>query len=115
MSTAYRTSPTVHVLPDTEPQPTDTEIAVVFRGDGEPKTARGMLHQLDAFETANGMALDSFTRGGTVEKLEQRFAAMLGKEAAVFMPTGTLANHLAMRQLCGVKAARRRARAEPSL
>jgi threonine aldolase len=28
---------------------------------------------------------------------------MLGKEAAVFMPTGTLANHLAIRQLCGVK------------
>jgi threonine aldolase len=63
-----------------------------------------MLHQLDAFETARGIALDNFTRGGTVEKLEQRFAAMLGKEAAVFMPTGTLANHLAIRQLCGVKS-----------
>jgi hypothetical protein len=70
MSTAYRTSPTVHVLPDAEPQPTNAEIAVVFKGDGEPKTARGMLHQLDAFETETGMALDSFTRGGTVEKLE---------------------------------------------
>jgi threonine aldolase len=91
------------MLPDTEPQPTDADSAVVFRGDGEPKTARGMLHQLDAFEMETGMALDSFTRGGTVEKLEQRFAAMLGKEVAVFMPTGTLANHLAIRQLCGIK------------
>lgn len=28
-------------------------------------------------------------------------AELLGKEAAVFMPTGTLANHLAVRMLCG--------------
>jgi len=39
--------------------------------------------------------------GGIVETLEKRFAAMLGKEAAIFMPTGTLANHLVLRRLCG--------------
>jgi threonine aldolase len=103
MSISYHASPTVHTVPHTEPQPAEAESAVVFRGDGEPKTARSMLQRLDAFETDTGIALDSFSRGGTVEELEQRFAAMLGKEAAVFMPTGTLANHLAMRQLCGVK------------
>jgi threonine aldolase len=61
------------------------------------------MRQLEAFEDEVGIVPDSYTRGGTVEKLEHRFAEALGKEAAVFMPTGTLANHLAIRRLCGVK------------
>ena len=42
---------------------------------------------------------DSYSNGGTVEELEDQFARLLGKERAVFMPTGTLANHLAVRSL----------------
>src|SRR6202035_2513375 len=34
-----------------------------------------------------------------VAEFETRIAALLGKEAAVFMPSGTLANHLALRLL----------------
>src|SRR5215813_5469150 len=86
-----------------QPQPTDADIAVVLRGDGEPQTAQGLIRQLQAFESEVGIAPDSFARGGTVERLEQRCAEMLGKEAAVFMPSGTLANHLAIRRLCGTK------------
>jgi threonine aldolase len=78
-------------------------MAVVLRGDGEPQTAQGLIQQLQAFQDGVGIAPDSFARGGTVERLEQRCAEMLGKEAAVFMPTGTLANHLAIRRLCGTK------------
>ena len=50
-------------------------------------------------ETAEtrGIAPDDYSRGGVVDELEARMAALLGKEAAVFMPTGTLANHLAVR------------------
>lgn len=44
---------------------------------------------------------DSYSNGGVVGELEERFAARLGKERAVFMPTGTLANHLAVRALAG--------------
>ncbi len=44
---------------------------------------------------------DSYSVGGTVADLEQRFAKLLGKESAVFLPTGTLANHLAVRRLAG--------------
>ena len=36
---------------------------------------------------------------GCVEELEIKFAKLLGKEAAIFMPTGTLANQLAIRTL----------------
>lgn len=103
MSTSQHTSTIMSTFAHADPQPTDAEIAVVFRGDGEPKTVRSMLQQLDAFDTAQGILPDSFARGGTVEQLEHHFATRLGKETAVFMPTGTLANHLALRQLCGVK------------
>jgi threonine aldolase len=76
---------------------------VVFRGDGEPHTAQGLIRQLATIEDEVGIVPDSYARGGTVERLEHRFAELLGKEAAVFMPTGTLANHLVIRRLCGVK------------
>ncbi|MDP3313273.1 low specificity L-threonine aldolase [Lutibacter sp.] len=42
---------------------------------------------------------DDYSNGGVVEELEESFAKQLGKEAAVFMPTGTLANHIAVREL----------------
>jgi threonine aldolase len=44
---------------------------------------------------------DSYSRGGIVEELENKFASLLGKESAIFMPTGTLANHIAIRKLAG--------------
>ncbi len=44
---------------------------------------------------------DVYLSGGAVEELEARFAKELGKERAVFVPTGTLANHLAIRRLAG--------------
>jgi threonine aldolase len=46
-----------------------------------------------------GIAADEFSRGGIVAELEERMAAILGKETAVFLPSGTLANHLALRLL----------------
>ena len=49
----------------------------------------------------DGLAADDYSRGGVVEQLETRMAALLGKEAAVWLPTGTLANHLAVRLLAG--------------
>jgi len=84
-------------------QPGDSEISVVFRGDGEPKTPEKLLRRLAEFDAEVGLEPDSFSRGGTVDMLEQRFAEMLGKEAAIFMPTGTLANHLAIRKHCGLR------------
>lgn len=42
---------------------------------------------------------DNYSNGGVVEELEESFAKQLGKESAVFMPTGTLANHIAVREL----------------
>lgn len=44
---------------------------------------------------------DYYSNGGVVEELENKMAKWLGKESAVFMPTGTLANHIAVRRLAG--------------
>src|SRR5260370_37344212 len=45
------------------------------------------------------MAGDELSREGVVEELEDRMAALLGKDMALFLPSGTLANHLALRLL----------------
>ena len=46
-----------------------------------------------------GLSPDEYSLGGEVAALETLFATLLGKEAAVFLPSGTLANHLAVRRL----------------
>ena len=50
-----------------------------------------------------GYEPDNYTLGGTVQALEEKLADLLGKEAAIFLPTGTMANHFAIRALCGSK------------
>ncbi len=82
----------------------EPETTVVFRGDGEPQPPHLLMDQLAAVESGIGLAADSYSIGGSVARLEKRFAEELGKEAAIFMPTGTLANHLAIRELCGAKS-----------
>ena len=51
--------------------------------------------------TKSDFAADYYSNGGAIEALEQKFATLLGKQAAIFLPTGTLANHLAVRKLAG--------------
>ena len=77
--------------------------AVVFRGDGEPKTPEGLVARLSEIVVGRGIEADNYSNGGVVRELEERFADLLGKEDAVFMPSGTLANHLALRMLCAGK------------
>ena len=81
----------------------ESDMTVVLRGDGEPQSASLLLGRLAEMESSAGLGPDYYSLGGSVAELENYFAAVLGKESAIFMPTGTLANHLAIRGLCGVK------------
>lgn len=72
--------------------------SVHFSGDGLILSPPEYARLLVTLSTENGQR-DNYMSGGTVERLEQRFAQVLGKERAVFVPTGTLANHLAIRHL----------------
>ena len=74
--------------------------AVVLRGDGEPLNNTGYIEKLSSLSSRSPIALDNYSLGGSVAELEKSMARMLGKESAVFMPTGTLANHIAVRNLC---------------
>jgi threonine aldolase len=74
---------------------------VRLSGDGlgltPPRYARLLTRLLDE----KSITPDSYSLGGVVEELESEFARLLGKEKAIFMPTGTLANHMAVRALAG--------------
>ena len=78
-------------------EPTSTRIRM--SGDGLGLTAGDQARLLTRLADEGRIDRDSYSNGGTVQQLEERFAALLGKERAVFMPTGTLANHLAVRAL----------------
>ncbi len=74
---------------------------VRMSGDGLGLTPADHGRILSRLADEGRIARDSYSNGGVVAELEERFAALLGKERAVFMPTGTLANHLAVRALAG--------------
>jgi threonine aldolase len=70
-------------------------------GDGVPHSPAEYAQLLARLTGSGSVMVDDYSRGGTVEQLELRVAAALGKETAVWLPTGTLANHLAVRTLAG--------------
>jgi threonine aldolase len=72
---------------------------VLLVGDDVPRDPASMSARLAALAARE--ARDSYLAGGAVERLETAFAAYLGKEACAFFPTGTLANNVALRVLCG--------------
>ncbi len=43
---------------------------------------------------------DQYGEDPTVARLQERVAALLGKDAALFVPTGTMANQLALKRYC---------------
>ncbi len=70
-------------------------------GDGLGLTPAQYSRLLSQLAEQHAVAPDSYSLGGVVEQLERECARLLGKEQAIFMPTGTLANHLAVRALAG--------------
>jgi threonine aldolase len=70
-------------------------------GDGVPHSPAEYARLLTRLAEGGDVAPDSYSLGGAVERLETRMASLLGKEMAVWLPTGTLANHLAVRLLAG--------------
>ena len=77
------------------------ENTVRMVGDGLGLSPSELADTWTQLATKGEIEPDSYSNGGTVEHLETACAVALGKERAVFMPTGTLANHLAVRELAG--------------
>ncbi len=79
----------------------DYDTLVQLSGDALPRNPTLEPARLQALLERHAKPVDGYLAGGAVAELEATFSALLGKEDTVFMPTGTLANHLALRLLCG--------------
>jgi threonine aldolase len=82
-------------------KPADKKTIADFTGDGLNLTTKEYGQLLAQLTEKDNLIDDYYSLNGCVEELEIKFAKLLGKEAAVFMPTGTLANHLAIRSVAG--------------
>ncbi len=74
---------------------------VNFTSDGLDFTPREYATLLREATMVRELEADYYSIGGAVAELEQKFARLLGKQAAMFVPTGTLANLLAVGKLAG--------------
>src|SRR5262249_6812551 len=84
------------------PQPqTGANRTVFLTGDGVSLSPREYAALLTSITSSDQFRRDNYLASGPVEELEKRFASYFGKEAAIFLPTGTLANHMAVRLLAG--------------
>ena len=68
-----------------------------FRSDTVTRPSAGMRAAMAAAEVGD----DVYGDDPTVRQLEQRMSMLLGKEAAVFVPSGTMSNLLALMSHCG--------------
>lgn len=74
---------------------------VTLAADGLDLTPREFADLLSQLTSGQTVRSDEYGRGGAVEAFEGRFATFVGKERAIMMPTGTLANLTALERLAG--------------
>jgi threonine aldolase len=77
-----------------------TDKTIALNGDSPPTTHEQEIAKLLTL-MSKGPYADVYLKGGAVTEFEQHMAKLLGKEDAAFFPTGTLANNIAVRLLCG--------------
>lgn len=70
-----------------------------FYTDGALTSPLEYVKELQEIIEKNNDTQDTYAKGGAVAKLEQKFAEITGKEKAIFMPSGTMANNLALKVL----------------
>jgi threonine aldolase len=74
---------------------------------GHPvRTPAQMFASMAAWCEANGVAHDIYGQGALIEAFEQKIAALLGFEAAVFCISGTMAQVTALRLACDERASK---------
>src|SRR4051812_36382554 len=68
-----------------------------LRSDTVTRPTPGMRKAMAEAEVGD----DVYGEDPTTNRLQDRVAQMLGKECAIFVPTGTMANQMALGVLCG--------------
>jgi threonine aldolase len=72
------------------------EPVVKFFYDGEFFDGVAYWEQLQQANNKHPVKVDRYGSGGAVEELEKKFAIITGKEKAIYMPSGTMANQFAI-------------------
>jgi len=75
-------------------------LPVNFKRDGLDLSPELYAQLLQTLSRKKDFKPDSYGSHGMIEAFEQKVADKLGKESAVYMPTGTMANHIALRNHC---------------
>lgn len=98
--------PVTGILANTNKTASDlpTTPLVKFFGDGEMYEPTDYIRVLQEADKTTAIVKDRYGVGGVVEALEKRFAAITGKQKAIFLPSGTMANQLAIAVLSGNKS-----------
>jgi threonine aldolase len=81
----------------------EDERTVRLSGDGLALPPRAYTALLDQLTRKANVDEDNYLLGGEIAGFEHKWASLLGKETAIFMPSGTLANQLALRALAGTR------------
>lgn len=74
---------------------------IKFFGDGEMFEPGDYLNELQKVHAVTNIVRDRYGSGGVVEALEKKFTTLTGKEKSIYMPSGTMANQLAIAVLSG--------------
>ena len=74
---------------------------VSFLYDGLDLSPSYYIAKLNEINESNPIEEGFYLNGGITNQLEKEFAKITGKEKAIFVPTGTLANQLAIKILSG--------------
>ncbi|MFD0794009.1 threonine aldolase family protein [Mucilaginibacter litoreus] len=97
--------PTVTVNASANRQPkAAVNQTVSFNDDGVFYEPAEYIAKLQEINTANPIEMDFYGGGGAVAKLCEKFADLTGKPACIYMPSGTMANQLAISVLSGDNA-----------
>jgi len=95
---AYGTSPSSDVQKE---KPAPGKPAVNFIYDGPMFSPQDYLAKLNEIDKVDPIEIDYYSSGGVTKSLEEEFARITEKEKAIYLPTGTMANQLAIKLLNG--------------
>ncbi|WP_454802553.1 threonine aldolase family protein [Mucilaginibacter phyllosphaerae] len=85
-----------HKLP-----PISATQVVSFNDDGPFYQPAEYINKLQEINSAEPIKMDFYGGGGAVAQLCEKFADLTGKPASIYMPSGTMANQLAISVLSG--------------
>jgi len=83
-----------------DPTNTSIEVNLNFTSDGLMLSPMSYAKLLVYLTQKEQFKADVYCLGAVVSNFEEKMAQTLGKEKAIYMPTGTMANHIALRLHC---------------